>query len=80
MVKYSETLCIARRKSELPMDVTMPCKRGTMKRSSFHDFEAKRRESKKKIRNTKHACAVEAHESTRQRTESCPPKAKDRTR
>ena len=34
----------------------------------------------KKIRNTKHPCAVEAHESTRQRTESCPPKAKDRTR
>ena len=40
----------------------MPCKKGTKKRSSFQDTEAKSCESNK-----------EAHESTRQRLESSPP-------
>ena len=68
MAKYSDILNIARRKLELPMDVTMPCKRGPMKRSSFHDFEAKRRESKKKKDSKYKACMCRGgsrvHETT----------------
>ena len=45
--------------------------RGTLKRSSFQETEAK---SSNKIPKTKHACIVEAHESTRQRLESSQPK------
>ena len=50
----------------------MPCKKGTKKRSSFQETEAKSCESNK-IPKTKHACIVEAHESTRQRLESSLP-------
>ena len=48
---------------EVPTEAAMPCKKGIKKRSSFQDTEAKSCESNK-----------EAHESTRQRLESSPPK------
>ena len=50
----------------------MPCKKGTKKHSV--------RKTKRRVMNptrfhkTKHACVVEAHESTRTRLESCPPR------
>ena len=51
----------------------MPCMKGTKKRSSFQETEATSGESNK-IPETKHACIVEAHESTRLRVESSLPK------
>ena len=59
----------ARRKLEFPMEAGMPCKKGTKKRSSFQETEAKSCESNK-IPKTKHVCIVKVHESTRQRLES----------
>ena len=47
----------------------MPCKMGTKKRSGFQETDAKSCESNK-IPKTKHACIVEAHESTRKRMDS----------
>ena len=58
---------------EVPMDAAMPCKKGPKKRSSFQITEAKSCESNK-IPKTKHACIVEAHESTRKRLEPSLPK------
>ena len=52
----------ARGNLEVPMEAAKFCKRGTKKRSSFQETEAKSSESNK-IPNTKHACTVEAHES-----------------
>ena len=71
--EYKETIKNARRKLEVPMDAAMPCKKGTKKLSSFQETEAKSCESNK-IPETKHAGIIEAHESTRQRLESSPPK------
>ena len=51
------------------MQAAMPCKKGTKKRTTFQQTEAKSSASNK-IPKTKHACIVEAHESTRQRLES----------
>ena len=56
------------RKLEVPTEAAMPCKKGTKKRSSFQDTEAKSCESNK-----------EAHESTRQRLESPLPKMTNTT-
>ena len=71
--EYKETIKNARRKLGNPMDAAMICKRWTKKLSSFQETEAKSCESIK-IPKTKHACIVEAHESTRQRLESSLPK------
>ena len=51
----------------------MPCKKGTKKHFPFQETEAKSCESNK-IAKRKHACIMEAHESTRQRLESSLPK------
>ena len=48
-------------------------KKGTKKHSRLQETEAKSGESNK-IPKTKHACIVEAHESTRKRLESSLPK------
>ena len=48
-------------------------KKGTKKHSQLHQTEAKSGESHK-IPKTKHACIVEAHESTRHSLESSLPK------
>ena len=55
------------------MDAAVPCKKWTKKLCSFQETEAKSCEFIK-IPKTKHACIVEAHESTRQRLESSLPK------
>ena len=47
----------------------MPCKKGTKKHFGFQETEAKSDVSNK-IPKTRHACIVEAQESTRQRLES----------
>ena len=52
----------------------MPCKKGTKKRCSPQETEARSCESNKIRPKTKHARIVEAHESTRQRLESSLPK------
>ena len=52
-------------KVEVPMEATMSCKRGTKKHSTLQETEAQSDEFK--IPKTKHACIVEAHESTRKR-------------
>ena len=72
MGEYKETIKKARRKLDVPVDAAMLCKKGTKKRSSFQELGVKSRESNK-IPKTKHACIVEAHESTRQRVESSLP-------
>ena len=62
-----ETFKNARKKLEIPKEAAMPCKVGTKnrsKKSREHDDEI---QSSNKIRKTKHACFVEAHESTRRR-------------
>ena len=51
------------------MDAAIPCKKGTKKHFPFQETEAKRGESNK-IPKTKHACIVEAPESTRRSPES----------
>ena len=43
--EYKETIKNARRKLEVPMEAAMPCKKGTKKRSSFQETEAKSCES-----------------------------------
>ena len=70
--EYKETIKNAESKLEVPMEAALPCKKGTKKLSSFQETEAKSCESNK-IPKTKHACIVEAYESTRQRLESSPP-------
>ena len=59
----------ARRKLEVPMDAAMPCKKGAY----FQETVAKS-DASNKILKTMFVCIVEAHESTRQRLESSPPK------
>ena len=57
----------ARGKLEVPVDAAMPCKKKkTKKHSQLQKTEAESCESNK-ISKTKHACIVEAHESTNQR-------------
>ena len=66
-----ETIKNARRKLEVSMDAAMPCKKGRKKQCSPQEARSC---ASNKIHQTKHACIVEAHESTRQRLESPPPK------
>ena len=51
----------------------MPCKKRTKELFSFQETEAKSCQSNK-IPKAKHACIVEAHESTRQHLEPTLPK------
>ena len=71
--EFQEAIKNAVRKLEVPMEATMPCKKGTNKSFRFQETEAKSCQSNK-IPKTKHACIVEAHEFTRQRLESSQPK------
>ena len=71
--EHKETIKNGRRKLEVPPEAAVPCTtRGTKKRSGFQETEAKSCESNK-FPKTRHACIVEAHESTRQRLESSLP-------
>ena len=44
-MKKKETIKIARRKLEVPMEAAMPCKKGTKKHFPFQEAEAKSDES-----------------------------------
>ena len=63
---------------EIPMEAAMPCKM-VKQRSDQKKLRASVSESdeSKKIQKTKHACIVEAHESTRKRLEPTLPKDHD---
>ena len=63
----------ARRKSEVPMDVAMLCKKETYNPSRFQEI-VRKSDASNKFLKTQYACFVEAHESTRQRLESSLPK------
>ena len=67
---YKETLKNARRKLERPMAAVMPCKRTA--RTSNTKVAAEEIASQK-VSKTIHRCAVEFHESIRQRVDSSPP-------
>ena len=69
----SSTFKKAWRKLEVPVEAAMLCKRGTKKRSSFQETWVKSCDFNN-IQKPKHACIVEAHESTRKRLESSLPK------
>ena len=71
--EYKETIKHARRKLEVPKEAAMPCKRGTKKRSSFQETEAKNCESNK-IPKTNHACI------STEKTTKITSQAKDTTR
>ena len=55
----------------------MPCKLKTMKRPFKQREIYNESNGYNKIQKTKHACIVEAHESTRKRLEGTPPKDHD---
>ena len=71
-----ETIENARKNLEVPVEAAMPCKMVTRKRA---------RKLRKTVasgdthphKKTKYACIVEAHESTRKRLESTPPRNRD---
>ena len=66
--EYKEIIRNARRKLEVHMDATMPCKKRTKSPTSPQETGA-RLDASNKVPKTKYACMVEAHESTRQRVE-----------
>ena len=70
----------ARGKLEVPMEAAMPCKKGTKtKKSSLRPPQETVRRGRKpySIPKTKHACIVQAHESTTQRLESSLPRNRE---
>ena len=71
--EYKEILKNAKRNLEVHMDTAMPCNKGTKSPACFQGTEAKH-DAPNNVPKTKYACIVEAHESTRQRLESSPPK------
>ena len=69
-----ETIKKARKKLEIPMEVAMPCGLRTKKRpNKLRETDNETRGSNT-IQKTKHACIVEAHESSRKSLESNLPK------
>ena len=65
--EFKETIRNARRKLETPMAPVMPCK--TCKKSKYGETRSKTNDFK-----SKHACILEASESTRMRREESLPK------
>ena len=63
----------ARRNMEVHMDAAMPCKKNTKNLTCLPETLA-RLGAPSKVPKTKYACAVESHESTRQRVGSSPQK------
>ena len=72
--EYRETIKIANKKFEIPMEAVMLCKMGTKMRSKKLLETASESDESNKIQKTKLACIVEAHESTRRRLEPTPQK------
>ena len=66
--EHKETIKNARKKLETPLSVVIPCKMGTRKRFSRSCGKLQRVETLS--HTSKHACIVEAHESTGKRLES----------
>ena len=64
---FKETLKNALKKLEFPMEAVMTCKLKTFRHREICG-------ESNDIRKSKDACIVEAHESTRKRLESTPPK------
>ena len=71
--EFKETIKKRKEQLDVPMEAALPCKKEQRSTSGLQEAEAKSCEPNK-IPKTKHACIVEAHESTRQRLESSPPK------
>ena len=63
--EFKETIKNARKKLEIPMEAAVPCKMRTKKRSNKSRETDDETKGPNKSRKTKHACIVEAHESTR---------------
>ena len=74
MQRFQELIENARRKLEVHMDAAMPCKKSTKSPTSSQETEARSDEFNEIPKNTKDACMVEAHESTRKRLDSSLPK------
>ena len=70
--EQKDTIKKARKKLEIPMESAILCKMGTKKRSM--KLRETARETTESNKETKHACIVEAHESTRKRLESTLPR------
>ena len=74
--EYKETIIIARKKLETPLEAAMPCKMETRQR--FKELrETVASGNTHPHKKTKCACIVEAHESTGKRLESTLPRNLD---
>ena len=62
---FKETIQNAREKLEILMEAAMPCKMRTKKRSNKSRVTDDEIHGSNELQKTKHACIVEAHESTR---------------
>ena len=61
---HKETIKTRQGKSwEVPVEAAIPCKKGTKKHLGLQET-VERSDDSNKIQKTKHACTVEAHEST----------------
>ena len=73
--EFKETMKYARKMLEIPMEAAMPCKMRTKERpKKSRETDDETKGSNKIPKKTKHACTVEAHESTRKPLESTLPK------
>ena len=70
--EYKDVIENARKGLGVLVQVTMPCKLGAKKRMNLRETASESDESNN-IQKTKHACIVEAHESTRKRLEPTQP-------
>ena len=68
--EYKDILKNARRKLETPMAAAMPCKRAFSQASIREPFATNTEKAKTAEAKTSFSCIAEAHESTRQRSES----------
>ena len=68
--EHKETIQNARKMLERPMKAATPCKNGNEEAFKQVAGDRQRNQRYNKIQKTKHACIVEAHESTRKRVES----------
>ena len=67
--EQKETIKNTRKKLEIPMEAAMPCETGSKKRSKKSRETDDETKASNNIQKTKHACTVEAHESSRKRLE-----------
>ena len=72
--KHEEAIKNARKKLEIPKEAAMPCKLRTKQRPNKSRETDDETKSCNTIQQTKHACIVEAHQSTRKLLESTLPR------